>query len=151
MFQTDNGTSFTTQLNLLNTGAPTAGVPLGSGGDVPEPTDMALGQIIEASEFTGAFRNNVAKYVIIITDNLPSGGDDVFNDTDIARLNSLQATALIKGIKIFVLGAGTSLTYTSTAGVTSYPWRDLAINTNGNWNVSESPSVISAEIVTGCA
>ena len=100
MFQTDNGSSFTTQLNLLNTGSPTAGVPLGSGDGAPEPTDMALGQIIEASEFTGAFRDDVAKYVIIITDNVPGGSDDVFNDTDVARLNSLQTTALLKGIKI---------------------------------------------------
>ena len=151
MFQTDNGASFTTQLNLLNTPPAPGGVPLGSGGGLPEPTDMALGQIIEASEFTGAFRNDVAKYVIIITDNLPGGSDDVFNDTDIARLNTLQATALVKGIKIFVLGAGTSIQYTTGAGVVSYPWRDLAINTDGNWNVSESPSVISSEIVAGCA
>ena len=151
MFQTDNGTSFTTQLNLLNTGAPTAGVPLGSGGGAPEPTDMALGQIIEASEFTGAFRNDVAKYVIIITDNLPGGSDDVFDDTDVARLNSLQATALVKGIKIFVLGPGTSIQYTSGAGVVSYPWRAISTATGGNWNVSEDPTTISSEITSGCS
>ena len=150
MFQTDNGASFTTQLNLLNTPPAPGGVPIGSGGGDPEPTDMALGQIIEASAFTGAFRANVAKYVIIITDNLPSGSNDQFNSTDIARLNSLEATALVEGIKIFVLGAGTSGTYTQ-GGVTSYPWRDLATNTGGNWNLSESPSVISSEIVSGCS
>ncbi len=150
MFQTDNGTSFTTQLNLLNTGAPTAGVPLGSGAGGPEPTDMALGQIIEASAFTGAFRNDVAKYVIIITDAAPGGNDDVFNDTDIARLNSLQATALAEGIKIFVLGAGTSFTYVN-GSTTVYPWRDISINTGGNWNLSEDPSTISSEIVAGCS
>ena len=150
MFQTDNGASFTTQLNLLNTPPAPGGVPLGTGGGLPEPTDMALGQIIEASEFTGAFRANVAKYVIIITDVLPSGNNDQFNSTDIARLNSLEATALVEGIKIFVLGAGTSGTYTQ-GGVTIYPWRDLATNTGGNWNLSESPSVISSEIVSGCS
>ena len=150
MFQTDNGTSFTTQLNLLNTGSPTAGVPLGNGGGSPEPTDMALGQIIEASVFTGAFRNDVAKYVIIITDAEPGGNDDVFNDTDIARLNSLQATALAEGIKIFVLGAGTSFTYVN-GSTTVYPWRDISINTGGNWNLSEDPSTISSEITSGCS
>jgi len=150
MFQTDNGTSFTTQLNLLNTGSPTAGVPLGNGGGSPEPTDMALGQIIEASVFTGAFRNDVAKYVIIITDAAPGGNDDVFNDTDIARLNSLQATALAEGIKIFVLGAGTSFTYVN-GSTTVYPWRDISINTGGNWNLSEDPSTISSEITSGCS
>ena len=150
MFQTNNGTSFTTQLNKLNSGAPTAGVPLGSGDGLPEPTDMALGQVIEANAFTGAFRANVAKYVIIITDQSPGGDDDVFNATDVARLNSLQTTALVKGIKIFVLGAGTSQTYVN-GGVTSYPWRDIATNTGGDWNVNPSPAVISSEIVAGCA
>ena len=151
MFQTDNGASFTTQLNLLNTPPAPGGVPLGTGGGAPEPTDMALGQIIEASEFTGAFRNDVAKYVIIITDNLPGGSDDVFDDTDVARLNSLQATALVKGIKIFVLGPGTSIQYTSGAGVVSYPWRAISIATGGNWNVSEDPTTISSEITSGCS
>ena len=151
MFQTDNGASFTTQLNLLNTPPAPGGVPLGSGGGHPEPTDMALGQIIEASEFTGAFRNDVAKYVIIITDNLPGGSDDVFNDTDVARLNSLQATALVKGIKIFVLGPGTSIQYTSGAGVVSYPWRAISTATGGNWNVSEDPTTITSEITSGCS
>ena len=150
MFQTDNGASFTTQLNLLNTGAPAAGVPLGSGSGLPEPTDMALGQVIEVSAFAGAFRANVAKYVIIITDALPGGNDDVFNATDVARLNSLQATALIEGIKIFVCGPGTSGTYVN-GGVTTYPWRDISINTGGNWNVNEDPNTISAEIVAGCS
>jgi hypothetical protein len=151
MFQTDNGASFTTQLNLLNTPPAPGGVPLGSGGGLPEPTDMALGQIIEASEFAGAFRNDVAKYVIIITDDLPGGSDDVFDDTDVARLNSLQATALVKGIKIFVLGPGTSIQYTSGAGVVSYPWRAISTATGGNWNVSEDPTTISSEITSGCS
>jgi hypothetical protein len=150
MFQDNNGASFTTQLNLLDSGAAPGGVPLGNGSGDPEPTDMALGQIIEASAFTGAFRASVAKYVIIITDNLPSGDDDVFNNIDIARLASLEQTALLNGIKIFVLGAGTSGTYTA-GGVTTYPWRDLATNTNGAWNLSEDASQISSEIVTGCS
>ena len=150
IFQDDNGTSFTTQLNKLNSGAAPSGVPLGQGSGVPEPTDMALGQIIEASLFAGAFRNNVAKYVIIITDSLPSGDDDIFNSVDVARLASLQQTALTKGIKVFVLGAGTSGTYVS-GGTTTYPWRDLATNTGGNWNLSEDPSQISSQIVAGCS
>ena len=150
MFQDNNGTSFTAQLNKLNSGTPTAGVPLGSGSGAPEPTDMALGQVIEASAFTGAFRASVARYVIIITDALPGGDDDNFNDTDVARLASLQQTALTSGIKIFVLGAGTSGTYTS-GSTTIYPWRDLATNTGGNWNLSEDPSQISSQIVSGCS
>ena len=61
-----------------------------------------------------------------------------------------EQTALLNGIKIFVLGAGTSGTYTA-GGVTTYPWRDLATNTGGNWNLSEDPSQISSQIVAGCS
>jgi hypothetical protein len=152
MFQTDNGTTFTTQLNLLNSGAVPGGVPLGAGSQAPQPTDMAIGQVIEGSAFLGTFRNNVAKYVVVITDNLPSGDDDLFDATDYARIASLTTTALINGVKVFVLGAGTSLTYTPSVGATPvYPWRELAINTGGLWNVNEDPATISSEIVNGCA
>ena len=56
-----------------------------------------------------------------------------------------------RGKKIFVLGAGTSKTYTPLGGTLVYPWREISTNTGGNWNVSEDPSTISSEIVSGCA
>ena len=150
MFQDNNNTSFTTQLNKLNSGAPTAGVPLGQGDDTPEPTDMALGQVIEASNFLNAFRSNVAKYCIIMTDAPAGGDDDVFNAVDYARIGSLTTTALNNGIKVFVLGAGVNATYVS-GGTTVYPWREIATNTGGNWNQSETPTVIQNEIIAGCS
>ena len=152
MFLNNNGTSFTTQLSKLNTGAPTAGVPLGAGSQGPDPTDMAIGLVIEGSALLGAFRNTASKNVIVITDNLPSGGDDAFDATDYARIQSLKTKALTDGVKIFVLGAGTSLTYTASVGATPvYPWRELAILTGGAWNVNEDPATISSTIVNGCA
>jgi len=151
MFQNNNQSSFTTQLNKLNSGAPTSGVPLGSGNGIAEPTDMAIGLIIESNAFLGAFTGSSAKYVIVITDQLPSGDDDQFNQIDAARLNSLQATALTAGIKIFVCGPGTSRTYTPLGGDAYYPWRELATNTGGNWNVSESPATIASLITNGCS
>ena len=152
MFQADNGTSFTTQLSKLNTGAPTAGVPLGAGSQGPDPTDMAIGLVIEGSALLGTFRNTASKNVVVITDNLPSGGDDAFDATDYSRIQSLKARALTDGVKIFVLGAGTSLTYTASVGATPvYPWRELAIGTGGAWNVNEDPATISSTIVNGCA
>ena len=129
MFQSNNGTSFTTQLNLLNTGAVPSGVPLGGGAQGPDPTDMAIGLVIEGSALLGAFRPTVSKNVVVIT-----------------------TTALTSGIKVFVLGAGTSLTYTPSVGATPvYPWRELAINTGGSWNVNEDSATISSTIVNGCA
>jgi hypothetical protein len=151
LFQNNNTSTFTTQLNLLNSGTAPTNVPLGSGDGLPEPTDMSIGQVIESSAFLGAFRANVAKYLIVITDELPGGSDDVWNATDYAYLQSLTTTALNAGIKIFVLGAGTSKTYTPLGGTLVYPWREISTNTGGNWNVSEDPSTISSEIVSGCA
>lgn len=151
MFQTNNTSTFQTQLAKINTGAPTANWPLGSGVNGPEPTDMAIGLVVEANQFLGAFRSGVAKYLIIITDNLPSGDDDAFNATDVARLNSLQVTCSLAGIKCFVLGAGVNRTYTPSGGSATYPWRTFATGTNGNWNVDSSPATISSQIVNGCA
>jgi hypothetical protein len=150
-FQNNNTTTFQAQLAKLNTGAPTAGVPLGGGAGAAEPTDVAIGQIIEASNFLNAFTSSSAKYVVVITDNLPSGTDDQFNETDIARLNSLQATALTGGIKIMVCGAGVNLTYTPAGGTLVYPWRQLATNTGGAFNVNENPSSIASLITNGCS
>tara|TARA_B100001769_G_C22095566_1_gene591030 strand:- start:314 stop:2197 length:1884 start_codon:yes stop_codon:yes gene_type:complete len=151
VFQNNNTTTFQAQLNKLNSGNPTAGVPLGSGNGVAEPTDMAIGLIIESNAFLGTFTNSSAKYVVVVTDQLPSGSDDQFNDTDVARLNSLQATALSAGIKIMVCGPGTSVQYTPVGGTAYYPWRTLAVNTGGNWNVSESPATIASLITNGCS
>ena len=141
---------FTTQLNKLNSGSPTAGVPLGNGDGTPEPTDMALGQVIESSNFLNAFRSNVAKYCIIITDAPAGGDDDTFDAVDYARIGSLTTTALNNGIKVFVLGQGVNAPYVS-GGVTVYPWREIATNTGGTWNQSETPTVIQNEIIAGCS
>ena len=150
MFQDNNDTTFTAQLNKLNSGAATAGVPMGQGDGLPEPTDMALGQVIESSAFLNAFRSGVAKYAIIITDDAAGGDDDTFNSVDYARIGSLTTTALNNGIKVFVLGAGTSKTYNGGAGIV-YPWRELSTNTGGNWSLSESPTAIQNEIIAGCS
>ncbi len=65
-----NQTSFTTQLNHLNT----TDFPIGGGGipTRPEPGDLAIQEIID-NDFAGAFRDNVAKLIITITDNYPGG------------------------------------------------------------------------------
>ena len=151
MFATNNTSTFQAQLAKINTGSPTANWPLGSGINGPEPTDTAIGLVVEANQFLGAFRSGVAKYLIIITDNLPSGDDDAFNATDVARLNSLQVTCSLAGIKCFVLGVGVDRGYTPPGGSVTYPWRTFALGTNGNWNLDSSPATISSQIVNGCA
>ena len=151
MFQTNNGATFTTQLNKINTGAPTAGWPLGSGSSAPDPTDMAIGLVVESANFLGAFRAGVAKYLIIYTDNLPSGSDDAFDSTDVARLNSLAVTCATNGIKCFVLGLGVDQTYTPMGGSATYPWRTFALATSGNYNAAYDTATVISEITNGCA
>ena len=150
MFSDNNGTSATTQINLLNTGAAPNGVPLGSGSGAPEPVDLGISRVI-SNDFLGAFRSNVAKYIIAITDDAAGGTDDFFNGTDWAFIQQLAVTAVNEGIKIFVLGDGVDKTFTPSGGTQVYPWRYLATQTGGNWNVSPDPSTISAEIIAGCS
>ena len=149
MFNTNNGANATTQVNLLNTGSPPGGVPIGSGASAPEPMDLAISRVMN-SNFLGAFRNNVAKYIICITDDISSGDDDQFTSTDYAFIQQLTNQANNAGIKIFVLGEGVNKTY-NNGGTLVRPWRELATNTGGNWNQNEDPSTISAEIVAGCS
>ena len=150
MFQNNNGTSATTQINLLNTGAAPNNVPLGSGAGAPEPVDMGISRVM-SNDFLGAFRSNVAKYIIAITDNISGGEDDFFSSTDWAFIQQLAITAQNAGVKIFVLGNGVTKTYTPPGQSPVYPWRYLATQTGGNWNQSEDPSTISAEIIAGCS
>ena len=150
LFQTNNTTTFQTQLAKINTGSPTAGWPMGEGADgVPEPTDMAIGLIVEANAILGAFRATAAKYVIIVTDTYPSGSDDAFTSADITRLNSLQTTCALGGIKCFVFGLGVQASYT-VGGVTTYPWQDFATGTGGTSNTSYSTTVMASAITNSC-
>lgn len=151
MMATNNATSFTTQLNKIDTGAAPTDWPLGNGANTPEPTDMAIGFVVESNAFAGAFRSGVAKYVIIYTDALPSGDDDIFNNTDIIRLNSLSQTCLLAGIKCFVVGGGTSATYTLPGGSIIYPWRSFATSTGGNWDLNYTTTVVNSLITSSCS
>tara|TARA_R110001592_G_scaffold155883_3_gene385982 strand:+ start:1444 stop:3651 length:2208 start_codon:yes stop_codon:yes gene_type:complete len=148
MFQNNNATTFGTQMNKLNTGAPTAGVPLGQGSGNPDPTDMAI-DLIMSSNYLGAFTAGVAKYIVVITDNLPGGEDDQFTSADFIKIQALKNFANTDGIKIFVLGAGTSKTY-NNGGTIVYPWRILADGTTGAWSLGESATDISNIISNSC-
>lgn len=138
----NNVTTFTNQLHKINN--PTGGLSLGSGSGAPEPTDMALSRVVE-HDFAGAFRNNVAKYVIIITDITPGGNDDVANSLDVAELNRLKNICLSKSIKVIVLGAGVDHQIEG-----KYIWRELANGTGGSWNSSYNASAIQTAIINGC-
>ena len=115
MMQTNNQTSFTTQLNKLNT----TNFPLGYGVGGPEPADMGI-DLIGTENFVGTFRTGVSKLIVIITDNEPSGNDDTYNQTDIDFVNSLTPQLYAQNIRALLM-----TTYSSTV------LDNLAIATNG--------------------
>ena len=137
MFGNDNGGTFQTQLNKINNV-----IPLGKGGNAPEPMDRALDLVIN-NNFLGAFRPNVAKYAILITDAKPSGLDDFYNapgENDDAFIASLEAVCIAQGIKVIVLGTGANNTV----------YQNLATNTGGTFDTSFGSSSIASAIQNGC-
>lgn len=139
---TNNISTFTDQLKKLNN--PGGGLSIGSGVGGPEPTDMALSRVVEHN-FAGAFRNNVAKYVIMITDITPGGNDDNATAADVDEMNRLKAECIRKSVKVIVLGAGVNSQING-----KYIWRDLADGTGGSWNSSYNASAIQSAIINGC-
>lgn len=115
VMSSSNETSFTTQLNKLNT----TNFPLGSGENAPEPSDMGV-DLVGLQSFAGSFRSNVARLVILITDATPGGNDDTYNSTDIAFVNGLIPQLVNQGVRVLLMTtAGTNVLY------------DLATGTNG--------------------
>lgn len=108
VMSTQNSSSFTTKLNLLNT----ANFSLGAGVGGPEPGGVGFEQILNG--IAGSFRQNVAKLVILITDNQPGGDDDVYDPAvDIPYLQTVAAQGLQENVQVLVLsqmqvGAGTN-------------------------------------------
>jgi hypothetical protein len=138
----NNSGTFTDQLNKLNNSG--AGLSLGSGYGTPEPTDMALSRVVEHN-FAGTFRNNVAKYIILITDAVPGGNDDNATSLDVAEMNRLKNVCLAKSIKVIVLGSGVNEKIDG-----KFIWKELADGTGGSWNSSYNASAIQSAIINGC-
>ncbi|WP_426474639.1 Ig-like domain-containing protein [Chryseobacterium balustinum] len=138
----NNSGTFTNQLNKLNNSG--AGLSLGSGYGTPEPTDMALSRVVEHN-FAGTFRNNVAKYIILITDAVPGGNDDNATSLDVVEMNRLKNVCLAKSIKVIVLGSGVNEKIDG-----KFIWKDLADGTGGSWNSSYNASAIQSAIINGC-
>ena len=107
MFNTNNAAAVATQVGKLDGGVDGTCINIGSGNGLPEPTDVAIQQVVN-SAFLGAFRSNVAKYLVVVTDEAPSGGDDAFDATDWAVIQQLITTCNNDSIKVFVCGAGTN-------------------------------------------
>lgn len=151
-FSDNNSDTFQVQLNKIND---STYFPLGGGGLGPEPLDLALEFVIDgANGFSIAdpaqtgeniFRENVAKYVIIITDALPSGDDDSSGSDDLVKINDLINNCNSRGISVIVIGSGVNAQIDG-----EYPWRKLAENTGGTFNQSYDATTIKNEIISNC-
>ena len=138
VFSQNNESTFTTQLNLLNN---TENLPLGGGVGYPEPSDMGVDRIVNY-DLVGAFRNDVSKLIVIITDDTPSGNDDITDATDVAFIDQLVADCSTKGIKVLLMKRNS----------TSYaPLETLALETGGLVSPSFTPSAIIASIENICS
>jgi hypothetical protein len=154
-FATNNLNTFQTQIDKIDTGLAPTGWPMGEGWSNPEPTDILLEMCIDTTNanypFAGAWRANVAKYVFIYTDTLPSGNNDQWGADDKTHLNQLEAMCVANGIKVFVLGNGVNMEYSPGGGApVEYPWRKFAEGTGGAWSGSFTAGTLNALITAGC-
>jgi hypothetical protein len=130
MFGLNNGTTFTTQLNLLNT----ASFPLGNSNahSLPEPADIAI-DMVGLQDFSGTWRTGVAKYVILMSDALAGGDNNSYDPaTTPGVLSTLASNLVAQGIQVIVVGNAAAIQNPSG----TYPWRVFADATNGTWDVA---------------
>ncbi len=137
VMSSQNQSSFKTQLNLLNT----TDFPIGNGDGLPEPGDLVSEEIVD-NNFAGSFRNNVAKLCIIITDALPGGDNDTYDQDTIDRLNQVAANASNNAIQFLVMSK------IAINNNTSY--RILSDNTQGVYTNNFTPADIIQAIEDIC-
>jgi len=148
---TNNGTSFTTAVDNLNGGVSGSScIQLGYGAGTPEPMDIGLNLVVNSTNFVNDFRTAAAKYIIMITDAPPGGGDDAFTQADYDALQITTATCVFRGIKVFVLGLGVNSSIT-VSGTARYPWRELAEQTGGTWDTTYDTTDVEGDITVACA
>ena len=139
-FGTNNQATFSSQLSLINTAA----FPLGNGQHwLAEPVDMAV-EMVGLQSFGGTWRNNVAKYIVVMTDDLPGGDNNTFNATDVTRLATLATNLSAQNIRAIVIGAGVGIQDPDNLG--TYPWRVFADATGGTWDTASGGDYSTATI-----
>lgn len=113
-----NNTSFTTQLNKLNNV-----ISLGDGADFWDPGGIGFEQVLLG--IAGEFRDNVSKFVILITDAKPGGDDDNYTPIDNSFLRNLGDSASTDNVRALILSANNE--------IPSIGYRLLAEETNGSF------------------
>jgi len=141
MLQANNETSFTAQLNKLNNGG---NLSMGSGNLGPEPGLPALSEVVTGN-LCGAFRTNVAKIIILLTDDVEGGTDDTSNATDVAQGAAMATLLNNNGIKFIAMGPGALATTNGTA-----IYEVLANATGGSATSTFSAAAVQTAITNAC-
>jgi hypothetical protein len=140
MMSSNNQSSFEDQLDELD-----GSLPLGRGAGAVttgEPGDIALLEVID-NNFAGAFRSDVAKLIILFTDDEPGGYDGIANNPAIVtRLESLRDTCINENIQLITLSSLAILPNTS--------YRIISDNAAGIYDNSLAPSVAIQAIEDIC-
>jgi len=153
LFGDNNQATFNQQLQKLNGGVDGTCIQMGAGLYASEPTDYAA-KLVTESNFAGAFRANVAKHIVILTDQLPGSTRDYFDAVTWQGIQDMITYANANGIKYFVLGEGVDKVGggqgSSPVVDGIYPWRELAEQTGGGWSNDASSEEIQQQIIAGC-
>lgn len=151
MMSPNNQSTFDTVLQQLNTSSP-SGIPLGGGAisDGPEPGDLAIEEIID-NDFAGAFRSNVAKLIITISDNYPGGFKEDYDTNVITRLQTLVTTSVANDIQhLAMIDLSSTQTLNPDPMAPNTGYRILTDNTNGEFVNSFTPTNIITAIENLC-
>jgi hypothetical protein len=122
-----------------------ASLPTIGGGGEPEPTDLAIDSVLDG--ILGTFRPNAIKMIIMMTDALPSGGNDAYEPLiEIPAVQAIADKAFNMGVYIYPIATGTGYNNQDILDI-----HDIYANTTGGVsNVSQTgliESIVSEEIL----
>ncbi len=135
----NNQTSFTTQLNKLNT----SDFTLGSGQSTAEPGGLGYEQILNG--IAGEFRQDVSRLILLITDAVPGGDDDSFTGTDQTFLANLAVRSLDLRVQPLILS--------SRQDINEIEYKILSNGANGSYtfdDLTNTPAAIIKAIEDIC-
>ena len=128
-------TNFQSKLNVMATTA----FPLGNGFGIPEPGGLGINEIL-SNNIAGSFRSNAIKLIILITDAVPGGNDDVNNSTDqtyfeytlLGICNSYDAQLMVQST-LAPTQTGNYYYGLSIATTPAGRYDQVTFDSNGNW------------------
>lgn len=145
-FAPNNNSTFNTALTPVSIGGTfgPSGLYSGGGGG-PEPTDLGIKRVLDGD--CGTFRPEAFKVVIMITDNLPSGGNDAYSSVDDTNVTNIALQASAGFVRLYTITTGSGVGNTSIAAI-----HDIYNAITGAANYDAPTGVVGpivSEIVSG--